>query len=85
MPQLVFRQVGQALDLAHGVVGEVADGAGGERGQARQARRLVAAERVAQHRKDVSFDAWSVLRPSVIAIWRPRATMRLNGVRPMKV
>ena len=55
--ELVFGARGQALDLAHGVVGEEADGAGGERGQARQPRGLVAAERVAQHGKDVALHA----------------------------
>ena len=55
--ELVFGQRGQALDLAHGIVGKEADRAGGERRQAGQARRLVAAERVAQHGEDVAFDA----------------------------
>ncbi len=54
--ELVFGARGQALDLAHGVVGEEADCAGGERGQARQARGLVAAERVAQHGEDVALE-----------------------------
>jgi hypothetical protein len=44
----------------------------------------VAAERVAQHGEDVALMR-VVLRPSVMAISRPRATMRLNGVKPMKV
>ena len=53
--QLVFGARGQALDLAHGIVGEVADGAGGEGRQAGEARRLVAAERVAEHGEDVAL------------------------------
>ncbi len=54
--QFVFCANRQPLDLAHGVVGEEADCAGGERRQARQARGLVAAERVAQHGEDVALD-----------------------------
>ena len=55
--ELVFGARGQALDLAHGIVREEADSAGSERGQARQARGLVAAERVAQHGEDVALHA----------------------------
>ncbi len=55
--QLVLGKLGQALDLADGVVGEEADGAGGEGRQARQPRGLVAAERVAQHGEDVALQA----------------------------
>ena len=55
MPSSSLASVGQALDLAHGIVGKEADGAGGERGQARQPRGLVAAERIAQHGEDVAL------------------------------
>ena len=55
--ELVLGACGQALDLAHGIVGKEADGAGGKRGQARQPRGLVAAERVAQHGEDVALHA----------------------------
>ncbi len=54
--QLVFGEGWQAFDLAHCVVGQVADRAGGERRQAFDAGRLVATERVAQDGKDVAFD-----------------------------
>ena len=55
MPSSSFAQLRQALDLAHGVVGEVADGACGERRQTRQPRGFVPAERVAQHGEDVAL------------------------------
>ncbi len=48
---------GQPLDLAHGVVGKIANRAGGEGRQAREPRGLVAGERPAQHGKDVVFKA----------------------------
>ena len=56
-PQFVFGQIGQALDLADGIVGEKAHRAGGKRRQAGKPRRLVAAERAAQHGEDVVFNA----------------------------
>ena len=54
--QLVLGQLGQALDLADGVVGEKAHRAGGKGRQPLQPRRLVAAERAAQHGEDVALD-----------------------------
>ena len=54
--QLIFGQLGQALDLAHGVIGEEAHGSGGEGRQAGQARGLVAGQRAAQHGEDVVLD-----------------------------
>ena len=53
--QFVFGQRGQPLDLAHRIIGEVADGAGGEWGQPFQARGFVAAKRVAKNGKDVAL------------------------------
>ena len=55
--QLILRPHRQPLDLAHGVVGKKAHGSGGERRQPLQPRRLVPAERLAQHGKDVAFNA----------------------------
>ena len=52
--QFVLGQLGQALDLADGVVGEEAHRAGGEGRQALEARGLVAAEGAAQHGEDVA-------------------------------
>ena len=67
---------GQAFDLADDVVGEEADGAGGEGRQAGDAGGLVAAERVAKQREDVAFDGVASCL-SVMSIGLPRATMRL--------
>ena len=81
--QLIFgRQLGQPLDLPHGIVGKKAHCAGGEWRQPVQPRRLVSAERVAQHGKDVAVDVRCLAWPSVMAISRPRATIRLNGREP---
>ena len=80
-----FASVGEPLDLAHGVVSEVADGAGGERRQARQPGRFVPAKSVPQHGENVAFDVCGLAAFRGRAISRPRATMRLNGVSPMKV
>ena len=55
--QLVLRPHRQPLDLAHGVVGKETDRSGRERRQPLQSRRFVPAERLAQHGKDVAFDA----------------------------
>ncbi len=55
--EFVFGAGGEALDLAHGIVGEEADGACGEGRQAGEARGFVAAERVAQHGEDVALQA----------------------------
>ena len=48
--------IGDALDQADRVVSEKADGSGGERRQAWQARGFVAAERVAQRGENVAFN-----------------------------
>ena len=53
--QFVGGQLGQALDLAHCVVGEEAHRAGGERRQPLKAGRPVAGERAAQHGEDVAL------------------------------
>ena len=54
--QLVFGRLWQPLNLADRVIGKEADSSGGERRQSLQARRLVAAERVAKDGKDVAFN-----------------------------
>ena len=54
--QLVLGVAREPLDLADGVVGKKADGAGGEGRQACEACGLVAAQRLAQHVEDVAFD-----------------------------
>ncbi len=54
--ELVLGNGWQPFDLAHGIVGKEANGAGGEGGQSRQTRGLVAAERVAKHGEDVAFN-----------------------------
>ena len=48
MPRSLRVRVGDALEQAHHVVGEIADGAGDQRRQARQAHRAVALDAVAQ-------------------------------------
>ena len=58
--QLVFCEGGQALDLAHRIVSEKAHSAGRKRGQPRQARGFVAAERVAKHGEDVALNMGSL-------------------------
>ena len=55
--KLIFGVVGQALDLAHRIVSKESDGAGGERRQSRDARRLMSAERFAQNMENVAFNA----------------------------
>ena len=55
--EFVLGQIGQPLDLAHGVVGKIANRAGRERGQAGEPRGLVARKRPAQHGKHVVFKA----------------------------
>ena len=87
--ELIFRQCGQAFDLAHSVIGKKAHGAGSKWWQSRQPGWFVATQRVAQHSEDVAFNVRRFrsrgAQTPVIAIWRPRATMRLKGVRPMNV
>ena len=51
--QFVLGQLRQQFDLADGVIGKKAHGSGGERRQPLQPRRLVAAERAAQHGENV--------------------------------
>ena len=58
--EFVLGQRGQALDLADDVVAEESDGAGGERGQSRQARGRVAAERLLQLGEDVALEAAAI-------------------------
>jgi hypothetical protein len=47
--------------LAHGVIGEEADGAGSERRQAGEARGLVSAEGLMERGEDVALDMDSAL------------------------
>ena len=56
-PKLVLRQRRQPLDLADDIVGKESHRAGGERRQARQPRRSVAAERLLQLGKDIALKA----------------------------
>ncbi len=83
--QLILGQRGQALDLAHRVISKVADSARREGRQSLAGARACghSARRAEPQRCRLQYGV--VLRPSVMAISRPRATMRLNGVRPMKV
>ena len=53
--EFIFGQLRQPLDLADGVIREKADGAGGEGRQALEPRRLVSAQRAAQHGEDVAI------------------------------
>ena len=59
--QFVLGELRKALDLAHRIVGKDAHRARRKWRQPRQARRLVAAERIAKHGKYVAFDARGAL------------------------
>ena len=55
MPSSSFASRGQPFDLPHRVVSEKAHRAGGKGRHSRQPRRLVAAQRLPEHLKDVAF------------------------------
>ncbi len=54
--EVVFGEGGQALDLADDVVGEEADGSGGEGWQGGEPRGVVAVEGIFEEGEDVAFE-----------------------------